>query len=138
MSRNVNRICIVTFAMAGLFCAAPIAAADPAGSTSPGVPCLEIAQEFAASPPDIQQPLQDAAAALVETPAAVPAVPDVASLGSLAPSQVSLPTVPGLPLQLPSELSMPHDLICEGTAWSASKPGAKTRPLGSTPANRRW
>lgn len=68
MSRNVNRICIVTFAMAGLFCAAPIAAADPAGSTSPGVPCLEIAQEFAASPPDIQQPLQDAAAALVETP----------------------------------------------------------------------
>jgi hypothetical protein len=30
------------------------------------VPCLEIAQEFAASPSDIQQPLQDAAAALVE------------------------------------------------------------------------
>ena len=138
MSRNVNRLCVVIVATAGLG-AVPIATADPAASTSPGVPCVEIVQQLAASPPDIQEPLLHPAAAVeaalppvpvVAAPLAggvppmppIPAIPDIASLSSLALSQVSLPTVPGLPVQLPSELSMPHDLICEGTAWSASKP----------------
>jgi hypothetical protein len=181
VSRNVNRSCVVIVATAGLG-AVPIATADPAVSTSPGVPCVEIVQQLAASPPDIGPPLQDAAIAvaapmvdtaaeapveaapLVEEAAVVPAaggapalsavsvvaaplaggvpplppipvIPDIASLGSLAPSQVSLPTVPGLPVQLPSEISLPHDLICEGTAWSAH-PNSGAEP-GSVPAARR-
>jgi hypothetical protein len=29
--------------------------------------------------------------------------------------------IPDFPLPLPNELSIPRDLVCEGTAWSATK-----------------
>jgi hypothetical protein len=56
-------------------------------------------------------------------PVPVPAVP---LAGGLPPVPVTVPVVPiaeavpGLPL-LPSSLPVPHDFVCEGTAWSAER-----------------
>jgi hypothetical protein len=221
----MNRLGIT--AVAALFAAfplvSPIATADPAGSTSPGVPCLDIVEQLAASPSTIQQPLESAlvdavggvppsappvgalpappmiptgplpgpppvpvgalpappmiptgplpgpppvpaeaapvteaaaevaalvaddsvvAAPIVDSAgvvpsAPVPVVPDIGSLGSLATSALPVPSVPGLPIPLPQAVSLPHDLICEGTAWSASKLNAQSPTLGRALANRR-
>ncbi|HEX5144969.1 MAG TPA: hypothetical protein VFW21_13980 [Mycobacterium sp.] len=40
----------------------------------------------------------------------------------LAPAAIGVPTVPGLPLPLPTTVSMPSDLVCSGTGWSATAP----------------
>jgi hypothetical protein len=45
------------------------------------------------------------------------AAPPAAAPGVPAPPAITLPTVPGLPVQLPNELSMPRDLVCEGTGF---------------------
>jgi hypothetical protein len=205
MPRNTSRSVITVVAAAGLFSSvqilSPTATADPATTTSPGVPCMDIVQQIAASPPDIQQALQNAASTLTDsapqpatpvpaasvdsagsgvsppggpvpavgavgaTPgvrppvapvAAVPAAPvseaagvvpplaapvppiPAAELAQLVPTpQLILPTVPGLPVPLPGELSLPHDLVCEGTAWSASisSPGSQAPPAPATSAD---
>jgi hypothetical protein len=45
--------------------------------------------------------------------------------------------VPGLPL-LPSSLPVPHDFVCEGTAWSAErKAGGNASTPAPVAANRR-
>ena len=105
----VGGITVVT--AAGLFGAVqgltPAATADPA--SSPGVPCLGIVQLVAASPGEAQQSLQTAATALVDS-AVQPAAPVFA-----AASPVAAPA----PDAMPSSLTVPHDLVCEGTAWAA-------------------
>jgi hypothetical protein len=50
--------------------------------------------------------------------------------------------MPGLPKPLPQAVSLPHDFVCEGTAWSASKPKPESTStpnpnVGSALANRR-
>jgi len=45
--------------------------------------------------------------------------------------------VPGLPL-LPSALPVPHDFVCEGTAWSAERhPGSGAGSRAALVAGRR-
>ena len=54
---------------------------------------------------------------------------------------LNLPTVSGLPVPLPSELSMPHDLVCAGLGWSATQQSGGTQPaaFGQQPdARRDW
>jgi hypothetical protein len=149
----MNRILITVVAAVGLFGTVPmvgaIATADPATSTSPGVPCLDIVQQLAASPAEIQQPLASAATSLVSAPLAdaagivpppaVPVIPDVGALASMLPSALPLPSVPGLPVPLPQAVSLPHDLICAGTAWSALKSGAGgAAPVKAEVGRRDW
>jgi hypothetical protein len=50
------------------------------------------------------------------------------------PPPIALPTVPGLPV-LPTELTLPHDLVCAGTAWSANSDGTQHEP---GPARAGW
>ena len=72
--------------------------AAPPADAVPAEPVVEVSG--VAPPPDgWQSPAAAAAAPVVPTP------------------QLNLPAVPGLPVQLSSEISMPHDLVCEGTAW---------------------
>jgi len=237
VSRNMNRIGITVVAAAGLFGGVPvvgaIATADPAAATSPGVPCMDIVAQLAASPAEIQQPLQNAATSLVAAPLVdavgvvaapaaatpvvplanpvgalpippiptgplpgpivapvwnaaavvpepdaapvedaadveaadvlvddgvpavaapiedaagvvppppvVPVVPDVGSLASMVPSALPVPSVPGIPVPLPQAVSLPHDFICAGTAWSASKstPSAGAVAPGKAVVSRR-
>ena len=40
----------------------------------------------------------------------------------------SLANLPQYPLLLPNQLSMPHDLVCAGTAWPASVQNFVTLP----------
>lgn len=50
------------------------------------------------------------------------------------PPPIAIPSVPGLPV-LPTELALPHDLVCAGTAWSASADGTRHEV---TPVRAGW
>lgn len=44
--------------------------------------------------------------------------------GMLPTPQLDMPAVSGLPVPVPTQVSMPTDLVCEGVAgWSLSTPG---------------
>ncbi|CDQ44513.1 hypothetical protein BN1047_02393 [Mycolicibacterium neoaurum] len=43
-----------------------------------------------------------------------------AVLAATPPPPLALPDMPGLPVQLPASIPFPSDLLCEGTAWSAT------------------
>ncbi|MGE3658801.1 MAG: hypothetical protein AB7G47_18740 [Mycolicibacterium sp.] len=66
------------------------------------------------------------AAATVDAGIPAPAAPltPLAATGLsnlVAPPSLTVPSIPGLPVPLPSEIPMPTDLICVDTAWSASQ-----------------
>jgi hypothetical protein len=121
--------------------AAPIieAAADasaPVADVAVGAAPIADAQVAAAPIADaagVAAPIADAAG--VVPPA--PVFPDIGNLGSFVPAALPVPSVPGLPVPLPQTVSLPHDLICEGTAWSASKSNAHPPTVGRALANRR-
>jgi hypothetical protein len=87
-----------------------------------------------------------AVAALIEDAGVAPAPPvpvvsDVGSLASMLPSALPVPSVPGLPVPLPQAVSVPHDFICAGIAWSASKstPNAHVAaPVTAVVGRRDW
>jgi collagen type IV alpha len=85
----------------------------------------------------VAAPIEDAAG--IVPPPAVPVVPDVGALASMVPSPLPVPSVPGLPVPLPQAVSLPHDFICAGTAWSASKstPNADAVAPGKAVVGRR-
>jgi hypothetical protein len=59
-----------------------------------------------------------AAAPAPPIPAALTTLPDTAALAPPLPVQALVDAIPGGQL-LPDQIPIPHDLICEGTAWSA-------------------
>src|ERR1700758_648376 len=77
----------------------PIAAADSATSTSPGVPCLDLVQQVAASPSIIGQPLEHAATTLADAVGAVPAPPAPVAPVPVAPA--AAPVAPVVPAAAP-------------------------------------
>jgi hypothetical protein len=71
---------------------------------------------------------------VVPVPAAgaVPAIPP-----AVVPVAPLAEAVPGFPL-LPSSMPLPHDFVCEGTAWSAKRyPDAGVTPHSALLAGRR-
>ena len=64
-----------------------------------------------------------AAAAVPDIPAALTTLPDTAALAPSLPVQSIVDAIPGGGL-LPEQIPVPHDLVCEGTAWSAKAPTA--------------
>jgi hypothetical protein len=63
--------------------------------------------------------------------AAAPVPPVVVPVAPIADA------VPGFPL-LPSSLPVPHDFVCEGTAWSAKRnPDTGVAPRSALLAERR-
>lgn len=64
-----------------------------------------------------------AAAPVPNIPAALTTLPDAAALAPPLPVQSIVDAVPGGAL-LPNQIPVPHDLVCEGTAWSAKAPSA--------------
>jgi hypothetical protein len=153
MSRTRNRFVISAVAAAGLFAGvlamSPTAVADPAAPLIPGVPGANMLQQLApqllqsfaaaflgnpAAPAAV--PAAPAAGAAVDlpqaapaaVPAAVPAAPATGADGLIPTAQVDLPSVPGLPVPLPSQLSLPGDL-------AALAPGGLPMPdLAAKPA----
>jgi hypothetical protein len=85
MSRTTNRLAFTAVATVGLLWPVLVlsatATAEPAAS--PGVPCLDMVQNFAAAPSAIPESLQTAASALgaPEQAAALPPVPVTSLLG---------------------------------------------------------
>src|SRR5262245_8751763 len=80
MSRTTNRLTLAAMATVGLMWpvvvlrAPATATAEPA--VSPGVPCLDMVQDFAATPSAVPDALQTAASALAPpAPAPAPAAP---------------------------------------------------------------
>jgi hypothetical protein len=150
MSRTTYRLAISAAATVGLIWPVLVPNASAAADPSPGVPCLDMVQEFAASPLTIPESLDAAAAALGAGPAAAapaaaavpgPAVPLAgAPIPAVVPPVPVVPlgdAVPGLPL-LPGSLPVPHDFVCEGTAWSATKkPGTGAGTHAAALADRR-
>jgi hypothetical protein len=66
---------------------------------------------------------------------AAPLLANGASL--LAPGAVGVPTIPGLPIPLPTTVALPQDLVCEGTGWSATAPDGGAPALGPAAEPRR-
>jgi hypothetical protein len=66
-----------------------------------------------------------AAAAVPDIPAALTTLPDTAALAPPLPVQSIVDAIPGGGL-LPDQIPIPHDLVCEGTAWSVKSPSADT------------
>jgi hypothetical protein len=63
---------------------------------------------------------------------AIPAIPPV-----VVPVAPLAEAVPGFPL-LPSSMPLPHDFVCEGTAWSAKRNAdAGVTPQSALLASRR-
>ena len=89
--------------------------------------------------PAVAALIEDAAGVAPAPP--VPVVSDVGSLASMLPSALPVPSVPGRPVPLPQAVSLPHDFICAGTAWSASKstPNAHVAaPVTAVVGRRDW
>jgi len=110
---------------------APIPVAAP-----PAVPVVvpPAGVPFAAPVPVVAAPAPaPAAAAVPDVPAALTTLPDTAALAPPLPVQSIVDAIPGGGL-LPDQIPVPHDLICEGTAWSAKAPSAAT---DHQPAGRR-
>ncbi len=146
MSRTRNRFATAAVGAAGLFSAvlalSPTAAADPVTPTIPGVPGLDIVQQIVASPASAPQLLQSAMAALTGIPATptMPTAPAPAGLpqpaAAVVPTaELNLPTVPGLPVQLPAQLSLPGDLASLVPGFvPMPNLGAKPAAVGTIPA----
>jgi hypothetical protein len=44
------------------------------------------------------------------------------------PPSLTIPSIPGMPIPLPSTVPVPSDLLCVGTDWSASQGDSATAP----------
>jgi hypothetical protein len=100
---------------------APVPVAAP-----PAVPVIvpPAGVPFAAPVPVVPAPAPaPAAAAAPDIPAALTTLPDTAALAPPLPVQSIIDALPGGSL-LPDQIPVPHDLVCEGTAWSAKAPTA--------------
>jgi len=87
----------------------------------------EVAGIVPAAAPAVPVPVVPVPAA-----AAIPPVPPV-----VVPVAPLADAVPGFPL-LPTSLPVPHDFVCEGTAWSAKRnPGVGGTPHSALVAERR-
>ncbi|MFZ0833421.1 MAG: hypothetical protein WAM92_10100, partial [Mycobacterium sp.] len=72
MSRTTTRLAITAFATAGMYWAMASshpATASPLTGTSPGVPCVEILQDMAASPASVPKAVQNGLFAPAQAPA---------------------------------------------------------------------
>ena len=99
MSRTTHRLAAVTaMATAGFFWTAPLfsprAAADLG---SPGVPCVNIIQQAAANPPNLQEGIPGAASSLFPNnpPVAGGPVPPATAPGAIHVPPASVPGAPG-------------------------------------------
>jgi hypothetical protein len=87
-------------------------------------------------------PIANAAAVLPTPP--VEFLPSLASgvATLLSPPQVTIPGIPGFGIPLPKTISLPHELVCIGTGWSAQGPAGTVTPAvpvgdpGLPPASR--
>ena len=138
MSRTRNRFATAAVAAAGLFSAvlalSPTAAADPAAPTSPGVPGLDVLQQFA-SPPSVSQLLQSAASVLNGGNAtATPAAAAPTAIGALSPqpaaSAPGASTVVTRPLPAVGAVSSP----ATGGAGSVPRAPLNLPPGAAVPA----
>jgi hypothetical protein len=127
----------------------PIGNIDAYPATPPGaVPGVPPARASVTSPglPSLipSAPIADAAGTLPTPPAA--AIPTIAQgvATLLSPPQLTIPGIPGFGIPLPTTISAPHDLLCVGTGWSATKAGvASGAPAGAVlgadlPKAGRW
>jgi hypothetical protein len=97
--------------------AAPIA--DSAAAVP--VPPAAVPVVVPAVPVPLGAPFPVVAAPAPSVPAALTTLPDAAALAPPLPVQAFVDAIPGGPL-LPNQIPLPHDLVCEGTAWSAKAP----------------
>jgi hypothetical protein len=103
------------------------AAASPVDAAAIAVPPAVAAPPVAAALPI------DAMGSVLPMLASAPAV-----VAATPPPPLALPAVPGLP-DFPTELTLPHDLVCAGTAWSANADGAHHDTDPSISSDRaRW
>jgi hypothetical protein len=136
MSRTINRLAIAAMATAGMFwpvfVLSATATADPA--PSPGVPCLDMVQQFAAAPPSIPESLQTAAWALntpvPEQAAPVPPAPAADVIAMAAPAQPApIPeAAPAPPVAAPPVAAAP---VAE--AAGVDPPPAPPVPVAAAP-----
>ncbi|MFO7164902.1 MAG: hypothetical protein DIU75_016355, partial [Mycolicibacterium hassiacum] len=75
MANTRNCLAITVIAGAGLFWPAVIAAGFAGAEPSPGVPCLDMVQNLAASPPSIPETIDTAASALGDAAPTMAEVP---------------------------------------------------------------
>ena len=98
MSRTTTRLAIIAFATAGMYWAAMAsshpATADPLTGTSPGVPCVEILQDMAASPASVPKAVQNGLFAPAQAPAPGPAAAPVDLAAAPVPPPRLLPWFP--------------------------------------------
>ncbi len=105
------------------------------------------------TPPGVLRTVQDAASsvagALPPPPAPAPGAAGAASVSGpvvpdtvtpllatgvsnlVSPSPLNLPSIPGLPVPLPSEIPVPSDLLCVGTDWSATQGDSAQAPTSA-------
>lgn len=90
-------------------------------------------------PGEVIAPLTGAAALAtqyVPQPALVPGEGGLFALPAL-----NLPSISGLGVPLPSQITLPTDVVCSTPDWSAPRPGAPAAPApppATAPANGRW
>jgi hypothetical protein len=109
----------------------PVAAAPDAAAAPMAAPVEDAAAVLpAAAPPaavpvvvppvpmPLGAPVPVVAAPAPPIPAALTTLPDTAALAPPLPVQAIVDAIPGGQL-LPDHIPLPHDMICEGTAWSA-------------------
>jgi len=112
-------------AAAGVPLAAPVADSAAAAPVPAGAPvAVPVVVPPAGIPLAAPIPVVPAPAPTI--PAALTTLPDTAALAPPPPVQTLVDAMPGGPL-LPNEIPVPHDLVCEGTAWSAKAPTAAAK-----------
>jgi hypothetical protein len=134
MSGTTNRVVFTALATAGLVWPVLVLSATAAPVAAPAPAAAPIAEAA---------PVAEAAGILAPPAPPVPVVPVPAAVGIPPVPPVAVPiapiaqAVPGFPL-LPSALPVPHDLVCEGTAWSAKRsPDPHIPPHAALAADRR-
>ncbi len=106
MSQTTTRLAITAFATAGMYWAALAlshpATASPVTETSPGVPCVGILQDLAASPASVPKAVQNGlfapAQGSVPAPAAAPVVPAAAPVPPAGVLEAAPPAAAAAPL----------------------------------------
>jgi hypothetical protein len=113
------------------------AAGVPAGASTGILTPMAAAQPI---PAQVIAPLTGAAALAtqyVPQPAIVPGQGGLFALPAL-----NLPAVSGLGIPLPTQITMPTDMICTSPDWSApagpAAPGGPTPPPATAPVGGRW
>lgn len=119
---------------------APSAAAG-GGTAFAGIPGVIAPAAGAASgiPGMVMAPLAGVTGILAEMlPQPSLGVPSGTGLTGMLPTpQLNMPSVSGLPVPVPTQVSMPTDLVCEGVAgWSLSTPGTGSVMPDATAAVR--